>query len=68
MLIIFPKNVIGLLCTCTSNALKTNFITEANTMNTDQTAPLRLSVLREQSDLGPYCLHYRPPKYIIKQF
>ena len=27
-----------------------NFIMEAHTMNTDQTAP------KEQSDLGPYCL------------
>ena len=31
---------------------------EANNMNPVQT-PLRL---REQSDLGPYCLQYRPPK------
>ena len=21
----------------------------------------------EQSDLGPYCLQYRPPKYVIKR-
>ena len=34
-----------------------NFIMVANTMNPDQTAPL----LREQSDLDPYCLQYRLP-------
>ena len=37
------------------------FITRANTMNPDQTAP------REQSDLGPYCLQYKPPKYENRQ-
>ena len=35
-----------------------DFIMEASTMNSDQTAP------KEQSDLGPYCLTYRLPKYI----
>ena len=30
-------------------------------MNPDQTAP------KEQSDLGPYCLQYCPPKNILKQ-
>ena len=30
-------------------------------MNPDQTAPLW-----EQSDLGPYCLQYRLPKYISR--
>ena len=32
------------------------FIMEANTMNSDSTAP------NEHSDLGPYCLQYRLPK------
>ena len=36
-----------------SNALQTTFIMEANNLNLDQTAPIK-----EQSDLGPYCLLY----------
>ena len=32
-----------------------DFIMGVNSMNPDQTAP-------KQSDLGPYCLQYRPPK------
>ena len=38
-----------------SNALQNNFAKEANTMNPD---PM------EQSEMGPYCLLYRPLKYI----
>ena len=38
-----------------SNALQTNFIMDANSMNPDQ--PRRL-LLKEQSDLGPYCLQF----------
>ena len=30
-------------------------------MNPDQTAP------KEQSDLGPYCLQHKPPKYENRQ-
>ena len=42
--------------------LQNTFNMEANTMNPDETAPLRL-LLREQSDLGPCCLQYRQLKY-----
>ena len=41
---------ISLLLLIYSNALQTNLIMEASTMNHDQTAPKR------ESDLGPYCL------------
>ena len=34
---------------------------EANNIDPDQTAP------REQSDLSPYCLHYRLPENISKR-
>ena len=45
-----------------SNALQTNYITKANFMNPDQTAPIEF-------DLGPYCLQYRcrPSKYISRR-
>ena len=49
------------VCSICSNALLTNFIMKANTENPDQTAP------KEQSDLGSYCLQYRPPKYISRR-
>ena len=39
---------------------ETTFIMEANTMNPDQNAP-------DQSDLGPYCLQFRLPKYILSR-
>ena len=52
------------ICCKYSNAPQTNFVMEANTVNPDQTAPL---LKREQSDLGPYCLKYRPPKYINRR-
>ena len=52
----YPANIfvkkINVICCIYSNALQTNFI---NTMDPDQ---IRL-LLREQSDLGPYCLQYR---------
>ena len=54
------------VCCICSNALKTNFIMEANTMNPDQTAPIRL-LPKEQSDLGPYCLLNMPPKYLSRR-
>ena len=46
-------------CCIYSNALQSQFNTEENTMNPVQTTP------KEQSDMGPYCLQYRSPKYII---
>ena len=46
-----------------SNVLQNTFAMSANAMDTDQTAHQML--LREQSDLGPYCLQYGLPKYII---
>ena len=51
-----------------SNALQNDFTLEENTMNPDQTA-LKGAVLlhREQFDLGPHCLQYRPPKYISRR-
>ena len=44
-----------------SNALQTTFIMVANNMNLDQAAPIK-----EQSDLGPYCLLYRLPNFISR--
>ena len=48
------------ICCKVSNVFKTTFIMKSITMNPDQTAPL------EQSDLGSYCLQYRPPKFISR--
>ena len=46
------------VCCIYSNALQTNFIMDAITMNPYQIAPN----LREQSDRGPYCLRYKLPR------
>ena len=52
-----PENVVCLLhlLHIYSNARQISFITEANAMN-----------LREQSDLGLYCLQYKPSKLQFK--
>ena len=61
LLIFFVQKMLSVFYNCCiySNALQTNFITEANNMN-----------MREQSDLGPYCLLYtwRLPKYMWRCF
>ena len=56
-----PENVCLLPLLHILRCTQTNLITEANTMNPDQTAP------KEHSDLGPYCLQYRLPKYISRR-
>ena len=42
------------------SALRSDLTMEVNTMDPDQTA-------LEQSDLGPYCLQYWPPKYMSRR-
>ena len=61
--LIFPPKMLSAyyVCCIYSKVLKTSLISEANTMNPDQTAPNL--VLREQSDLGQYCLQYSLPMY-----
>ena len=43
---------------CIQVHFRPDYFMEANNMDQDQTA------LKEQSDLGPYCLQYRLPKNI----
>ena len=60
MIIFFVQKISSAyyVCYIYSNVLQTSFIMKANSLIPDQTAPW------EQSDLGPYCLQCRPPKYI----